>query len=201
MLEGRPLVAWAIEVAARCPLISRTLVSTEDPEIREVSLKWGAEVIDRPPELAGDRVPSEDVVRHALIQLCSSLDFPDHLVLLQPSSPLRKSGQLTECLRAYLQSSAMSAISVGSSCPNPQKVLRVENGFLRAFAEPKNAPPELYLQNGAIYVVESNSFLRQQTFLLEPTLPYPMSAETSVDVDTICDLQLCEVILRNSPVI
>ena len=59
LLNGKPLIAYSIEARAlrsrhRSRHINRVLVSTEDQEIAEVSKRYGAEVIDRPKELARD---------------------------------------------------------------------------------------------------------------------------------------------------
>src|SRR4030042_4642886 len=65
MLAGKPLIAYTIEAAKGCTLVDRIIVSTDDEEIREVSLKYGAEVpFMRPPELAQDDTPTEPFLQH-----------------------------------------------------------------------------------------------------------------------------------------
>ena len=65
-VRGKPLIAWTIEAAKRSKLLDRFVVSTEDPEIAVIARQYGAEVIDRPAELANDAALSIDVVKHVL---------------------------------------------------------------------------------------------------------------------------------------
>jgi len=64
---GKPMIAWAIEAAIASQLFNRVIVSTDDLEIRDTSIAFGAEVpFLRPLELADDHTPTVPVVRHAI---------------------------------------------------------------------------------------------------------------------------------------
>ena len=64
---GKPMIAWSIEAAKNSAIFDRILVSTDDPEIREIAMKWGAEVpFERPPELSDDQAGTLPVIRHAV---------------------------------------------------------------------------------------------------------------------------------------
>ena len=65
-LRGKPLIAHTIEHARRSRLVGRIIVSTDDHEISDVAIKYGAEVIKRPPELSGDTASSEDALLHVV---------------------------------------------------------------------------------------------------------------------------------------
>ena len=69
LLGGNPLISYTITAALKCPEVNSVIVSTEDSEIKETALQWGAKVIDRPSELAEDDTGSELVVIHALNEL------------------------------------------------------------------------------------------------------------------------------------
>ena len=90
LLCGKPLIAYTIEAALSSKLIDRVVVSTEDEEIAEVSKKYGAEVLERPEELARDDSPTIDAVMHVLNWFEERKEFFDIVVLLEPTSPLRK---------------------------------------------------------------------------------------------------------------
>ncbi len=73
MLAGIPLVEHSLRLAAMCPEIDRTIVSTDSQEIAEVARAAGADVpFLRPSELAGDETPMLPVLRHALEQADAS---------------------------------------------------------------------------------------------------------------------------------
>lgn len=64
---GKPMIAWSIEAAKTSAIFDRILVSTDDPEIREIALAWGADVpFERPSELADDHAGTLPVIRHAV---------------------------------------------------------------------------------------------------------------------------------------
>src|SRR5438093_76101 len=65
-LAGLPLLVHSLRLAALCPEISRTVVSTDSAEIAEVARAAGGEVLERPADLAGDETPMLPVLRHAL---------------------------------------------------------------------------------------------------------------------------------------
>lgn len=100
LLAGRPLVAHSILDAREAGLISNVYVSTDDPEIARVSQVYGAEVIQRPPELASDTASSESALLHALEELETTGLVTDLIVFLQCTSPIRTGADID---RAILQ--------------------------------------------------------------------------------------------------
>lgn len=103
-IYGKPLIAWTIEVAKKSKLLDRYLVSTEDREIAEIAKKYGAEVIDRPKKLAGDRVDTLPVIQDVLKKIKAADD--DIIVLLQCTSPVRDEGLIDYCIKRFLDSKA-----------------------------------------------------------------------------------------------
>ena len=88
------------------------MVSTEDPEIKAVSQEWGAEVVDRPPELATDEALSRDVIRHAL-----EATGADVSVLLQPTSPVRDDDLIDRVIAKFLADPSLDSMSTGAELP------------------------------------------------------------------------------------
>lgn len=103
LLGDKPLIAYSIESALQVGL--RVVVSTDDPEIAEVSRQYGAEVLERSKSLAQDKTSMFEVLRSEVPKVSSQGDL---ILLLQPTSPLRKSihikaaiSYLTENLDKY----------------------------------------------------------------------------------------------------
>jgi len=86
-LCGKPLVAWTIEAARQSKLLDRYVVSTEDKEIAQIAEKYGAEVVERPPELATDEASTLSVLQDVLGKIDA-----DVVVVLQATSPIREPG-------------------------------------------------------------------------------------------------------------
>ncbi len=93
---GKPLVVWSIEAALASALLDRVVVSTEDAEIAGVAEKAGAEVLQRPSELASDSATTVSVLQHIL----ETIDA-EAVVLLQPTSPIREDGLIDRAIQRF----------------------------------------------------------------------------------------------------
>lgn len=202
-LAGKPLIVYSIQAGLNCNKISRVIVSTEDSEIKKVSLDWGADVIDRPIELATDNALTRDVVLHVLDNLSNESDLPDFFVFLQPTSPLRTTAHIESCLDSFFSSNAKCAISVTEVDHHPYKAFRLESGYLYPLFDidyldqSRQKLPKIFRQNGAIYVMQTKIFLKKKTFFVHPVMPFIMSRNVSIDIDTAFDHFICETILTN----
>ena len=96
---GVPLVARAIVAAQRCTEIESVVVTTDDDEIARVAQEWGADVVERPAELASDTATSESALLHALDELAARGIDVDILAFLQATSPFIDSAALSEAIR------------------------------------------------------------------------------------------------------
>jgi CMP-N-acetylneuraminic acid synthetase len=108
-LGGRPILAWTVDAARESRAVTRTVVSTEDEEIAAAARGLGAEVLDRPAELSADETPMQDVIEHALAEL----PRPDVLVLLQPTSPLRRARHVDEAVPTRSSASSKCRTATG----------------------------------------------------------------------------------------
>ena len=207
-LAGRPLLAYTCEAALGSRCLTRVVLSTDDEEIAEVGRQCGVAVpFRRPSELARSETPTLPVVLHAVRWLSEHDGWtPDVLVLLQPTSPLRRAVHIDEALRQMADTGADSVVSV-VAVPHrfsPYGVQRVEGGWLRDFWEGpvpfdrfrRQSLPVLYAGNGpAILATRVRVLLECESLYGERVLPYMMSEEDSVDIDTSFDLRLAEWLL------
>ena len=91
-LNGKPLIAWTIEVAKTISEIDRIVVSTDDNKIAKIAKQCGADVpFLRPFDLAQDNTPGIATVLHAIENIP---EYYDEVLLLQPTSPLRISDDI-----------------------------------------------------------------------------------------------------------
>ena len=96
-LLGKPLIAWTIESALKVKEFDKIVVSTDSPEIIEISKVYGAEVpFIRPKELSDDSTSSVDVLIHTMTFYNALNMHFDTVVLLEPTSPLRKKQDLSK---------------------------------------------------------------------------------------------------------
>ena len=197
-IAGKPLIAWTIEAARAAEGVERVVVSTDDEEIADVAREWGADVpFMRPSELASDEAPGVAPVLHAIDQL------PDHdaLVLLQPTSPLRTAAHIRDMLAFAQQRGASSVVSIREVGDHPAWMFRRDaDGMLHRYESSANATrrqdlSELYTLNGAMYWIETQRLRETKALVSDDTLGFTMDAESSVDIDTMLDWRLAEVLL------
>lgn len=115
LVGGKPLIAWSIEASLNCPLIDRTVLSTDDEEIAKVAKEWGAEIpFLRPTELAVDHATTESVLTHAVEWLEREQGYRvDIVVFLQPTDIFRKQCWLSDVVQALLDDSELESCFVG----------------------------------------------------------------------------------------
>ncbi len=203
-LAGKPLIRHSIDAARGCRFVGDLYVSTEDRKIAQTASDAGAKVIDRPQSLAGDDSTSRDVVLHALDILDEAGCVYEFFALLQPTSPLRTSSHLSQCITSFLDGGYGCAISVCESEHHPSKMLALDStGTLKPLTRandlerPQQSLPKAYRQNGAIYLMRTQDFReRAQGFFLAPAMPFVMTQEDSIDIDTALDFELARVLME-----
>lgn len=196
-LAGKPLIAHTIQAALESKIFDKVVVTTDDTEIKEVSLQYGAEVIDRPEYLATDSASSLDVIVHALEALKENgTKQYTHFVLLQPTSPLRTATHIKESWSKYLKDDANSLVSVMEVEHPPQKMLIEKNGEVTPLTKwedltkPRQSLPKAYLPNGAIYIIKIEDFLKSKNIFEEALSIYLMNQKCSIDIDSENDLEI-----------
>lgn len=200
-LCGKPLIAWTVEAGLGSDL-GPVLVSTDDEAIAAAAREAGADVpFMRPTSLATDEAASADVLVHLIEAVYPRAEARPHwLMLLQPTSPLRTTADILAAHALHLEHDAPVLSVVRASKP-PSWYLRCDaGGQLRPALE---CPPvsrrqeldELFLPNGAIYVLRIDDLLAGRSVLECGAVPYLMPASRSVDIDTQLDWLLAEALL------
>ena len=202
-LAGKPLIAWTIEASLSSKYITKTLVSSDDEEILNVSQQYKSDIIKRPYELSTDTASSESVIRHALNELKKENQEFDYVILLQPTSPLRDVKDIDNAFNALLDSNATALISVYEI---NNKILKAfiqdESGYIKGISNNqypfmrRQDLPTTYLSNGAIYIISVKEFMKNNSFLTNTAIAYKMDEAASIDIDTITDLDEIERIIN-----
>lgn len=205
LLAGKPLITYSIEAAIESEYINEVVVSTDDEEITQISKKCGAEVIKRPSELAQDDSPTIDAIIHVLNTPENEGYSVDIVVLLQPTSPLRTHEDIDNAINLFAKNmnKCDSLVSVCEVDHSPYWSLKVEGDYLKPnfgeeyFKMRRQDLPKLYMPNGSIFISKKESLLNSKSFYNGNTIPYLMKTEESVDIDTIMDFKLAELILED----
>lgn len=195
-LGGKPLIAHTIEAARAARRVTRVVVSTDDDEIADVSLAYGAEVVRRPPELASDMARSEDALLHVLSSLEAAEDYrPAIIVFLQCTSPLTSAEDIDGTIDALLEGDADSAVAVTAfhyflwKMESEEAVGVNHDKKVRLMRQQRE--PE-YLETGAVYALRAQGFLASRHRFFGKTMLHETPAERRLEIDDPGDFRLAE---------
>src|SRR5689334_8446134 len=186
LLAGKSLVRRAVECARGCESLTAIAVSTEDEAIAAEAITAGAVHIARPPELATAETPMLPVLRHAYDFLeCSDLEA---IVLLQPTSPLRTSQDIVNCIELCNETGADAVVSVTDGGSDVAYHVRHARRLERI--------PHVVIPNGAVYVLRVSSMLAGYDWFSGETYAYEMPKDRSIDIDTAQDFEIARIIIE-----
>lgn len=205
-LGGRPLIEYTIDAAIKSKSLDRIIVSTDDKKIAEIAQKSGAEVpFMRPEVIACDQSTALEVIQHSINTLQEKENWaPDFIVYLQPTSPLRRPESISEAINKFTESDSDSLVSV-IRVPHHFSVdsqLELVGEHLKPFRKKvtevyrRQDKPVYFARNGpAILVVRYATIMNANSLYGDTVLPFEMSAEESIDIDEIEDIEFAEWIL------
>ncbi len=207
-LLGKPLLAYTAEAAHASKRLTRTVLSTDDREIADVGRAYGLDVpFMRPADLARDESASIPVVQHVVRELEASGDSFDAVMILQPTSPLRRPEDIDgaiELLENCGCDSIISFVDVGEKHPARMKLIDSEGRvtdppFAEAYeGQRRQELPPLFLREGSIYLTRRDVLMQQNTVKGDDCRAWIIPPERACNIDTPLDLLICEQLLRQS---
>lgn len=200
-LAGKPLIAWNIEAALATESISRLVVSTDDAEIADIARQYGAEVIDRPLELAGSSASSESALVHALDELETKEGYsPDLLVFMQCTSPLTTAEDIDTAVKNLIDNNADSCLTAKDFhyfiWQEEQDGSATGINHDKRFRPRRQDREPQYEENGAVYVMKTAGFKEAKHRFFGKTVISLMPPEHCFEIDEPVDIQICEMLLR-----
>lgn len=196
-LWGKPLLAYSIEIAKQAKMINRVVCTTDDREIADVALKYGAEApFLRPKELAGDFSADTEFYLHALKWLKDHEGYrPDIIVNLRPTNPLRRPEVVDNVIRRLVSRPDVDSVRTVNRAPHsPFKLRLVDKKTMLIkplvfvpregpYNQAKKPLPEAYLLNAYLDATWVNVVLGKKLSLGEKMLAYVLD-EDPIDIDT-----------------
>lgn len=208
-LKGKPLIVYSIEAALQSKAFDRVIVTTDSPEIAELSHLAGAEVpFLRPSEFSQDKSPDRAYIDHALSWFKDNENkAPDLLGILRPTTPWRNPELLKQSIEkmAAHMGEATSLRSVHALPEPPQKMLKIEDNWLTGFFPDDKRPdyfnlprqmfPTAYQPNGYIDIVKS-SYLAQEKERIFGDKILGFETPHSVEIDTEAEFDYLEYLME-----
>lgn len=213
LIHGKPLISYGIEAAKKAKTVNRIVVSTDDQEIKDAALKFGAEVpFTRPAHLAGD-VPTEDVVIHAVEWFNNNEQyFPDIVVCLEPPKIFRKAEHIDQCVQRITSDNTIdSAITVNNVRGNrPEWMVRVDkNNLIQSYTDYFKKQGEALLRfpasqefeklhqcNGIVFACRVKILYKLKSLVGKKCAAIEVDNTDVFDLDYPEDFEICEILMK-----
>ncbi len=208
-IDGHPLIAYSIKAALEAKYISRVIVNTDSKKIANIANYYGAEIpFIRPMNLASDDSTDYDVFRHCIENLFMTEGYkPDYIVQLRPTSPIRPSGLIDECITKIHKTKFTSLRVVTESPLTPYKMWQVEDEgeliqlidhseYLEPFNMPRQKLPKTYWQVGTLDIVKASTILKEKTMSGNKIMSHIIPGNISIDIDDINSFKAAEEIIK-----
>ncbi|PKH67683.1 acylneuraminate cytidylyltransferase family protein [Flavobacterium sp. ALD4] len=191
-----PLLAHSILYAQKNPaIVDEIYVSTDNASIKEVALRYGAKVIDRPETLSDDHEPTISALKHVLESIETAVET---VILLQPTNPLRPDNLLKEAYEYYENNNCDSLFTVTR---NHQKLGRIDHQTFIPYnyelGQRSQDLEPLYYENGLLYITKAKAILEHK-IITENAFPFEVNhIFATVDIDTQADLDYAAYLFKN----
>ncbi|MBU5418771.1 UDP-2,4-diacetamido-2,4,6-trideoxy-beta-L-altropyranose hydrolase [Acetanaerobacterium sp. MSJ-12] len=201
LMNGKPLIYYAIHNAQLCSLITDVAVSSDDEEILGIAATYGAEALQRPAYLAEDSVTLDPVICDAVLQMEKMRNqHYDIVITLQPTSPVLRAQTLEKALQAFIEDAADTYISAVNK-PH-LSWSKSDKGYYPLYKERLNRQqlPPNYLEAGAFFITR-REFITENSRMGSQISVYEIPEQEAVDIDTANDWIVCEAILGRKKIV
>lgn len=199
--HGKPMIAYSIEAAQKSGCFDRIIVSTDDQEIADAALKYGAEVpFLRPADIADDYATTMDVMVHAIQYLAKENISPEFVCCIYATAPFILADDLRKGLGILNEPNVEYAFSA-TSFPFPiQRAIKLtEQGDVEMFSEQyadtrSQDLVEAYHDAGQFYWGKTSAFLARKAIFAEHSKVVLLPRKRVQDIDTVEDWELAEAL-------
>lgn len=199
-LLEKPLAQYTFEAAKESRLLEKTWIFSDDEALLALAKTQGISIpeFERPEHISQDETSTEESIRYFLSRF-ENQQRPDLIMLLQPTSPLRTSGDVDAAIQRMINAPSADGLISVTPPPKPLSwVYRMDKaGSLKQAGIACETPGEkLLLPNGAIYIIRPKHVLAGKNIGEGHYIGFEMPANRSVDIDTAEDFGYAEYLLK-----
>jgi len=203
LFAGKPIMVWSIQVAQESGLFDRIMVSTEDAEIADVAIRYGAEIpYLRPADLADDHTGTNAVVRQAIVWHGEHGYTVDHACCLYATAPMVQSQFIKEGFELLINSDKAFVFSITRYHFPVQRAIRLnEHGEIEAIypqyrsVRSQDLEPA-YHDAGQFYWGTAKAFMEETPLFASTSLPVILPSHLVQDIDTEDDWRRAELLFQ-----
>ena len=201
-INGKPLIEYTLKQALLSK-IRLKFVITDDEKIKKISKKYRFNTsYMRPKKTSTDKSSTVDTLIHFVKSTMNNHNY-DHLVVLQPTSPLRSHRDIVESVKMTKKDKSHSLFSISESSEHPYESIILQKNKkwkyvlnnARKFHRRQDYNLETFFINGAIYIVSIKHLLKNKSMYSKNNSFYKMPKNRSLDINDYDDLELAKKIL------
>ncbi len=187
LYKNKPLIYWTLKQSLRIKKIKKIVLSSDSNKIIKIAKKISKKIIinKRPLKISGKKTKSETVIKY--LHKIYNFNLDDYILILQPTSPLRKDGDINNTISIALKYN-LNTLHSGNYYKKKikikKRIILYKNKKLKSFYNKKN-----YSYNGAIYFFKLDYFIKKKTVYEKLPNIYKMDNKRSLDIDTFDDLK------------
>tara|TARA_A100001011_G_C14287625_1_gene834586 strand:- start:257 stop:943 length:687 start_codon:yes stop_codon:yes gene_type:complete len=193
--DGKPLIAWTIELAKKVKEIDRVIVSTESKKIASISRKYGAETpFLRPKKLSLDYSPEWEVWRHAVNFLKKQNEKFNGVMILHATSPLRSIEDIKRCIKLF-KKFKKTTISISDAYRNPfyNMVKKKKNFYklvnFRKKIRSRQLAPKVYDMTTVCWMLKPETIIKNNFLFDDKVVGFLVPKNRSIDIDDEYDFK------------
>lgn len=207
LIAGVPLIAYTISEALKSKLITRYIVSTDDEEIQQVAIQFGAEApFLRPSEFSSDNASSVSAMQHAVdwVEKQEGVKY-DYIVELMCTNPLKTVEDIDACIEKLILTKADSVIAVHQlEDHHPARIKKIINDKITDFcvrevpeSRRQDLKPNAYIRSGSIYALKRDYLMIEgKRYGSDNSRPYILPQERVVNIDTEIDFMIAKLMIN-----
>jgi len=207
LIAGLPLIGYTIAEALKSKYISRYIVSTDDQEIQQVALQYGAEApFLRPRKFSTDEASSVSAMQHAVewVEKQEGVKY-DYIIELMCTNPMKTVEDIDASIDKLISTKANSVIAVHKlEDHHPARIKKIIDDKITDFciqeipeSRRQDLKPEAYIRSGSIYALKRDYLMLEgKRYGSDNSRPYILPPERAVNIDTEIDFMIAELMLN-----
>lgn len=196
---GKPILAYSIQAALDSGIFDEVMVSTDDEEIMQIALEYGASVpFMRSAENANDMAATHEVILEVIQQYQAIGKEFDKVCCIYPTAPFVTADRLREAYQVMCQHQSDMAYPIVAYSFPPQRAVRLNRGKAE-FIQPENMfvrsqdLETIYHDCGQFYFLNVRAFEKENKLILDNNTPLIVSEMEMQDIDNMSDWKLAEM--------
>ena len=199
LFNGFPIIKYSIEAALKSNEFDEVMVSTDDEEIAEIAIKYGASVpFFRSQKNSDDHSGTAEVIEEVILDYKNKNMLFDYVCCIYPTAPFVTADIIKEAMSKLISFSADCVLPVVRYSYPVQRSLKIVNGsVLMNWPENYSARSQdlspFFHDCGQFYCLNVKSLLEQKKLFAKKTIPIEISELEMQDIDNDVDWKLAEL--------